>query len=372
MPSNPDNLLLTISLYLPPPPFLSQARKWHRTSESFGQRWSVGDVIGCLLDIEEKTISKSTYGMIMTSSPPHNIPTAYSLNGEILHGSIESPVAFSEIDVSSGLVPAITLFAGERAKMNFGHSEEPLRCSFATVSGFQSICNPATSLHYNIPLWYSAPGDYDVIDSAHHTRLAEERLIGDNMSEVSKIRIRYSQLERPKQECLKLNFGVTISADGVDLDELSRSTRRHTLPMLTSKERTASSYKRPRGWSINDDDITPNVVSYSIIVPSGQDPETVFVGWTTAGFRYIQSQFQYQSKREETETQRQPPKGDSAAGGIRYGQQVKVFQQQQHGSHGGGGVGGVASISSYSTAFMVCLSDLLPSPVPLRLSVDVK
>lgn len=257
--------------------------------------------------------------------------------------------------------------------MNFGHSEEPLRCSLATVSGFQSICNPATSLHYNIPLWYSAPGDYDVIDSAHHTRLAEERIIGDNMSEVSKIRIRYSQLERSKQECLKLNFGVTISTDGVDLDELSRSTRRYSLPAPTSKERTTSSYKRPRGWSIDDDDITPNVVSYSIIVPSGQDPEAVFIGWTTAGFRYIQSQFQYQSKRDETEPQRQAPKGDGAAASIRYGQQVKVFQQQ-YGSHGGrgGGSGGVASVSSYSTAFMVCLSDLLPSPVPLRLSVDVK
>ena len=53
---HPDDLLLTISLLsLSPSP--SQARKWNRTSESFGQRWSVGDVVGCLLDIEEKTIS---------------------------------------------------------------------------------------------------------------------------------------------------------------------------------------------------------------------------------------------------------------------------------------------------------------------------
>ncbi len=258
----------------------------------------------------------------------HHFHTAYSLNGEILHGSVESPVAFSEINVSSGLVPAITLFAGERAKMNFGHSEEPLRCSVAMVSGFQSICNPATSLHYNIPLWYSAPGDYDVIDSAHHARLTEERVIGSDLSEVSKIRICYSQVERPKQECLKLNFGVTISSDSIDLDELSRSPRRHTLPALSS-ERTAP-YKRPRGRSIYDDDITPNVVSYSVIIPSGQDPEAVFIGWTTAGFRYIQSQFQYQSKREEID-QRQQPKVDSgaAATSIRYGQQVKVLRQQQ-------------------------------------------
>ena len=266
-------------------------------------------------------------------------------------------MAFSEIDVSSGLVPAITLFAGEKAKMNFGHSEEPLRCSFATVSGFQSICNPASSLHYNIPLWYSAPGDYDVIDSTHHARLTEERIVGDNQSEISKIRIRYNQLERAKQECLKLNFGVTVSSDSVAFDELSRSPRRHTLPSL-SKERTIP-YKRPRGWSIDDDDITPKVVSYSIVVPAGQDPKAVFVGWTTAGFRYIQSQFQNGHRRESSGEQRPQ---DSAS--ICYGQQVKVMQQRSP--------GGVSSLSSYSTAFMVCLSDLLPSPVPLRLSLDVR
>lgn len=265
-------------------------------------------------------------------------------------------MAFSEIDVSSGLVPAITLFAGERAKMNFGHSEEPLRCSFAAVSGFQSLCNPASSLHYNIPLWYSAPGDYDVIDSTHHARLTEERIIGDDLSEISKIRIGYNQLERAKQECLKLNFGVAISSDSVDLGELSRSPRRHTLPSL-SKER-AISYKRPRGWSINDE-VTPNVVSYSIVVPAGQDPEAVFVGWTTAGFRYIQSQFQNSHKREPSSEQH-----FQGSASIRYGQQVKVMQQRNP--------GGVGSLSSYSTAFMVCLSDLLPSPVPLRLSVDIK
>ena len=271
-------------------------------------------------------------------------------------------MAFSEIDVSSGLVPAITLFAGERARMNFGHSEEPLRCSFAAVSGFQSICNPASSLHYNIPLWYSAPGDYDVIDSTHHARLTEERIIGDDQSEVSKIRIRYNLVERPKQECLKLNFGVAISSNGIDLDELSRSCRRHTMPAL-SKEK-AVSCKRARGLSIDGGDVTPNVVSYSVMIPSGQDPEAVFIGWTTAGFQYIRSQFQYRDKRERHVEQEQEPEGDGTSTGIRYGQQVKVLRQQG-GSHGGG-------VASYSTAFMVCLADLLPSPVPLRLSLDVK
>ena len=46
------SLSLSLSLFL-------QARKWHRTSESFGHRWSVGDIVGCFLDIEEKIMCKS-------------------------------------------------------------------------------------------------------------------------------------------------------------------------------------------------------------------------------------------------------------------------------------------------------------------------
>ena len=35
-----------------------QSRKWHTESENFGRRWSVGDVVGCLLNIDGKTICK--------------------------------------------------------------------------------------------------------------------------------------------------------------------------------------------------------------------------------------------------------------------------------------------------------------------------
>ena len=39
--------------------FFFKSRKWHNESENFGRRWKSGDVVGCLLDIEEKTICES-------------------------------------------------------------------------------------------------------------------------------------------------------------------------------------------------------------------------------------------------------------------------------------------------------------------------
>ncbi len=37
---------------------VSQGRKWHQGSEAFGKVWQRGDVIGCMLDITDKTISE--------------------------------------------------------------------------------------------------------------------------------------------------------------------------------------------------------------------------------------------------------------------------------------------------------------------------
>lgn len=34
-------------------------RKWHQGSEAYGKQWHKGDVIGVMLDIQDKTVSKS-------------------------------------------------------------------------------------------------------------------------------------------------------------------------------------------------------------------------------------------------------------------------------------------------------------------------
>ena len=38
--------------------FLMQGRKWHQGSEAYGKVWQKGDVIGCMIDMTDKTISK--------------------------------------------------------------------------------------------------------------------------------------------------------------------------------------------------------------------------------------------------------------------------------------------------------------------------
>lgn len=40
-------------------------KKWHQGAEQYGREWKIGDIVGCFLDLNDRTIS-------------------YSLNGELL------------------------------------------------------------------------------------------------------------------------------------------------------------------------------------------------------------------------------------------------------------------------------------------------
>ena len=223
-------------------------------------------------------------------------------------------------------------------------------CYLLRGLSFYPVCN-SKSLHYNIPLWYSAPGDYDVIDSAH-PRLEATRVADCHLCQVTKIAIhcRY-QTCATRQECLRLNFGVTVSSGQLDQDQAPPSAMRrrcfsNPVPM---KERV--SFRGLRDERRSRENLL-EAVSYSVVVPEGQDPGGVFVGWTTAGFRYVSSQFQNKSER------------GAESNGMQYGQQVKIVQTSTNAKS--------PLSSKYSTAFMVCLADLLTSPVEPRLSLPVK
>ena len=63
--------------------FFLQARKWHDGSVAYGKQWQEGDMIGCLLDMQDKTIS-------------------FSLNGELMMDAMGQEIAFKDIDVKTG------------------------------------------------------------------------------------------------------------------------------------------------------------------------------------------------------------------------------------------------------------------------------
>lgn len=89
------------------------ARKWHQGSDAFGKQCKPGDVIGVMIDLQDKTV-------------------CFSLNGEFLMDALGSECAFEKVAVGDGhaYVPSFTLGQGQKIRLNFGQDVNSLRyCS---------------------------------------------------------------------------------------------------------------------------------------------------------------------------------------------------------------------------------------------------
>ena len=155
------------------------------------------------------------------------------------------------------------------------------------------------------------------------------------------------------QECLRLNLGVMVTLQG---------SQPPAMPTINPRPGPLSPTPNPEMELFQGltDYFSPKkvIVSYSVVIPAGQDPSNVFIGWTTAGFRYIPSQFQSRSAKSLDPT---PPH-------LRYGQQIDVVAQRRYLRSG---TSAQHAVSQYSTAFMVCLNDLLTHS-PLHLPVATR
>lgn len=60
-----------------------QAQRWHQGNEHFGRSWLAGDVVGCMVDMNEHTMM-------------------FTLNGEILLDDSGSELAFKDFEVGDG------------------------------------------------------------------------------------------------------------------------------------------------------------------------------------------------------------------------------------------------------------------------------
>ncbi|KAJ8044966.1 Ryanodine receptor 2 [Holothuria leucospilota] len=126
------------------------ARKWHQGSETFGKVWKDGDVVGCMLNADERTIS-------------------FTLNGEYLTCPLGTEVAFRDVEIGEGMVPVFMLTAGEQAQLYFGQDVYALK--FFTVCGLQEGYEPfCVNMKKTMPLWYTKSQPcFKSVDENHQT-----------------------------------------------------------------------------------------------------------------------------------------------------------------------------------------------------------
>ncbi|KAH3855014.1 hypothetical protein DPMN_097574, partial [Dreissena polymorpha] len=165
-------------------------RKWNQGAEFYGKQWKTGDVVGCMLDLSDRTIT-------------------FSLNGELMMDSLGQEIAFRNIEVSKGYVPAFTVGAFQQMRLNFGQDVNTLK--YFTFCGLQEGYEPfCVNMTRIMSLWYTR-------DQAHFTTvtnsdpsIAVSRIPGGaNVAPCLKVTSKtFGTLEDVKLEYLRLSLPV--------------------------------------------------------------------------------------------------------------------------------------------------------------------
>ncbi|XP_034536962.1 ryanodine receptor 2 [Notolabrus celidotus] len=112
-----------------------EAQWYHHGVEPLGRPWQRGDVVGCLVDMAERT-------MMVT------------LNGEVLFNDRGSELAAKDFDVKDGLLPVVSVGVNQVGRLNLGRQLDSLQ--YFTVCGLQEGYEPfALNMSRDPALWMS-------------------------------------------------------------------------------------------------------------------------------------------------------------------------------------------------------------------------
>ncbi|CAH8435934.1 unnamed protein product [Heterobilharzia americana] len=164
-----------------------QARKWHRNGSTYGTVCQPGDVIGCMLDLIDKTIS-------------------FSLNGELMMDPLGLEIAFKHIKVDEGYVPAFSLGSGQQVKINYGNNVQSLK--FFTYCGLQEGYKPlGVNMCRPLPMWYSREDPSLFVDvSRQHPSL--KVTVSSGSTPTFKVTVKQADMSSEETQFLRLSLGT--------------------------------------------------------------------------------------------------------------------------------------------------------------------
>ncbi|XP_054654360.1 ryanodine receptor 2 isoform X4 [Dunckerocampus dactyliophorus] len=295
----------------------------HQGGEPLGRAWRSGDVVGCLLDMAERT-------MMVT------------LNGELLFNNRGSELAARDFDIRDGLLPIISVGVNQVGRLNFGRQEGSLQ--YFTACGLQEGYEPfAVYMARDPSLWMSwkqpqftsilpddpnlqvnrVSGSTDSLSSlrvsqrllAHHSGGGEMGFYRLSMSiecaavltspvvgglapvassSFSPGRKEQEEVDSDFEVLMKSAHSFATSRDELDCkdhsqDKTSRLKQRfmirRTKPGLVSNNSSARLLEDVLVDKDNSDHlIQASRYYYSVRVLPGQEPFNVWVGWVTADF----------------------------------------------------------------------------------------
>uniref|UniRef100_A0A8D0E9V2 Ryanodine receptor 2 n=1 Tax=Salvator merianae TaxID=96440 RepID=A0A8D0E9V2_SALMN len=326
-----------------------KAQRWHQGNEHFGRSWLTGDIVGCMIDLNERTIM-------------------FTLNGEILLDDSGSELAFKDFEVGDGFIPVCSLGLSQVGRMNFGRDVSTLK--YFTICGLQEGYEPfAVNTNRDITIWLSKRLPQFLPVPPKHEHIEVTRIDGtaDSFpclkvtqksfgSQNSKTDIMFFRLSMPV-ECAEVFskmpggavpssnlFGAKNEFDDYDADSdfevLMKTAHGHLVPDRVEKEPVKSEFNnhkdytqekpsrlkqrfmlrrtKPDYTSSHSARLTEDVLAderddydclmqtstyyYSVRIFPGQEPANIWVGWITSDFHQYDTNFDLDRVRTVTVT----------------------------------------------------------------------
>uniref|UniRef100_A0A4W6FCX7 Ryanodine receptor 2 n=1 Tax=Lates calcarifer TaxID=8187 RepID=A0A4W6FCX7_LATCA len=287
-----------------------KVQRWHQGNEHFGRAWQTGDVVGCMVDLNEHTMM-------------------FTLNGEVLLDDSGSELAFKDFEAGEGFIPVCSLGVCQVGRMNFGKDVSTLK--YFTICGLQEGYEPfAVNMNRDVTMWLSkrlpqfvpVPPDHQHIEVTRIDGTVEscpclkvtQRSFGSQNSYTD---ITFYRLSMPI-ECVE-SFSrsqpngslfspkrVTDTVCNTHTHTHTHTTYKHTQMFMLKRNKPdnscPSSARLSEEVMADDRDDYEFLHYYSVRIFPGQEPSSVWVGWVTSDFHQYDPGFELHKVRTVTVT----------------------------------------------------------------------
>ncbi|XP_019738677.1 ryanodine receptor 3 [Hippocampus comes] len=243
-----------------------RARRLHAGSRYFGHLWKRGDVVGCMINMQDKSI-------------------IFTLNGELLITNKGSELCFTDFEAEDGFIPVCSVGMSQVGRMNLGKDASTFK--YYTMCGLQEGFEPfAVNMNREITMWFSK-------------RLATFVNVPQGHRDIEVTRIDGTVDSPP---CLKVThktFGTQNSNNEMIYCRLSMPVEFFPADMLLDESFPLSHPPKSDGAT---DYGRITTYYHSVRVFAGQDPASVWVGWVTPDYHYYSKNFSLTNTRTVTVT----------------------------------------------------------------------
>uniref|UniRef100_A0A8C4NNS5 Ryanodine receptor 3 n=1 Tax=Dicentrarchus labrax TaxID=13489 RepID=A0A8C4NNS5_DICLA len=271
-----------------------KGRRMHAGSRYFGHPWKKGDVVGCMINMEDKSM-------------------IFTLNGELLITSKGSELCFTDFETEDGegFIPVCSLSMSQIGHMNLGKDASTFK--YYTMCGLQEGFEPfAVNMNREITMWFSKRLPTFVNVPQDHMHIEVTRIDGTvDSPPCLKVTHKTFGTQNSNNDMVYCRLSMPVEFYSVDklLDEsLKLRSDAGTAVGNTVTMKIKNIIMKKQEWNCLFELVTNCAVCilwqyyHSVRVFAGQDPASVWVGWVSPDYHYYSKNFSLNKTQTVTVT----------------------------------------------------------------------